>query len=265
MKIYEIWDGENKRSVGILQYFEKERTSVIELQEDLDEWTAPLLFAGFVKKGIFTIPRQDSDLWIKERVIPSGRQNIAAILNNHKMPEYDEMKILEISKGKCSQDSLTIKKIDTLPAYVLERQKKNLVDCCMCDENSVLCFFKDDTVKKISLEQLQGVEGIDKVTKNQSLFATGLVGTGGYCLTFNDSIDIPAKTLYETTAEIPIRKSDFEAFVKRNVWDTAQICEALSCTRQNISYLLKKEWLSPLKTDVKGNLYLKGDILKNKW
>ncbi len=123
----------------------------------------------------------------------------------------------------------------------------------------------DDTVKKISLEQLKDVEGMDKVMKNQSLFASGMVGTGGYCLTFNDSIDVPAKILYETTMEIPINKKDFEAFVKRNLWDTTQMCEALSCTRQNISYLLKKKCLTPLKKDVKGNLCLKGDVLKNKW
>ena len=126
MRIYEIWDGENDLSVGILQYFEKERTYIIELQDYLDEWTAPLLFSSFVRRGIYTMPRQESYLWVKERVIPSGRQNIAAILTNHKMAEYDEMKMLEISKGKCSQDSLYIKKTDVLPAYVLERQKEIL-------------------------------------------------------------------------------------------------------------------------------------------
>lgn len=265
MKIYEIWDEENNRPIGILQYYEKEKSYIIELQEDLDEWTAPLLFASFVQQGIYTMPRQESYLWVKERVIPSGRQNIADILSNHKMMEYDEMKILEISKGKCSQDSLYIKKIDLLPAYVIERQKKNLVDCCMCDENMILCFFADDTVKKLSLEQLKSVDGIDKVIRNQALFESGMVGTGGYCLTFNDSIDVPVKILYETVQELQVTKKDFEAFVEKNVWDTPKACKVLGCTRQNISYMLNKNELSALKIDVKGNLYLKGEVLIHKW
>jgi len=42
-------------------------------------------------------PRDLSFLWVKERIIPSGRQNISAILKNHKMDAYDEMKFLELS------------------------------------------------------------------------------------------------------------------------------------------------------------------------
>ena len=70
MRIYEILDSENEMSVGILQYYEKEQTYIIELQEYLDEWSAPLLFTSYVKKNIYTIPREISFLWVKERVIP---------------------------------------------------------------------------------------------------------------------------------------------------------------------------------------------------
>ena len=49
MKAYEIWDDENQLSIGVLQYFDKEQRYIIELQENLDEWTAPLLFTNYVK------------------------------------------------------------------------------------------------------------------------------------------------------------------------------------------------------------------------
>lgn len=48
MKIYEILDEENRSSVGVLLYYEKKREFIVELQESLDEWTAPLLFSGLV-------------------------------------------------------------------------------------------------------------------------------------------------------------------------------------------------------------------------
>ena len=87
-------------------------------------------------------------MWVKERIIPSGRQNIGDILNNHKLKEYDEMKFLELSNGRCSQDSLYIKKAEKLPEYVIKRQKDNLKDCTVLADFHLLCFFNDDTTRK---------------------------------------------------------------------------------------------------------------------
>ena len=68
----------------LLELYEKEKSFIIELTDSLDEWNAPLLFTNLVKKRIYTVPRDLSLLWVKERIIPSGRQNIRDILNNHK-------------------------------------------------------------------------------------------------------------------------------------------------------------------------------------
>ena len=43
MKIFQIIDEENALLAGILLYYEKAKTCIIELPEYLDEWTAPLL------------------------------------------------------------------------------------------------------------------------------------------------------------------------------------------------------------------------------
>lgn len=265
MKIFEIIDEENEISIGVLLYYEKEGTYIIELQNYLDEWTAPLLLANYVRKNIYTIPREISFLWVKERVIPSGRQNINAILARHKLKSYDEMKMLEISEGRCSQDRLSIKKIEKLPEYVIERTKKNITECVISGENLLLCFFADDIIKKVDMTHIANVEGIDKILKNKRLFQSGKVGTGGYSVTFNDSIDIPATVLYEAGEYIPLKRTDFIAFVQNNILDTSDSCNLLECSRQNIAYMVKQQQLVPIKEEVKGNLYLKGDILKNTW
>lgn len=121
MKIFHIMDEENKLLVGVLFYEEKERTCHIELPEYLDEWTAPLLFTGYIKQKIYSIPQDLSLLWLEERVIPSGRQNLQNILEHHRMDGYDEMKFLEISEGRCSQDSLYIKETNEVPDFVKRR------------------------------------------------------------------------------------------------------------------------------------------------
>lgn len=265
MKIFQIIDGESTLLAGVLLYYEKEKTCIIELPEYLDEWTAPLLFTSYVKRKIYTIPRDISFLWVEERVIPSGRQNIKDILAQHHMQSYDPMKFLEISGGRCSQDSLYIKKAEELPDFIIKRQQKNIIECVLLEEHTLLCFFEDGTVKKIALDEMKSIEDVDKVIRNEMVYQSGKIGTGGYCVTFNNSIDIPAAVLYERGCKIPLKIKDFEAFVKRNILDTTQCCNLLECSRQNLSYMAKQKRLSSIKEDVRGNLYMKGDILRNMW
>lgn len=265
MKIYEILDDENTISIGVLLYYEKQRAFIIELQENLDEWSAPLLMTSFVKKGIYTIPREISFLWVQERVIPSGRQNINDILKRYKLKTYDEMKLLELSDGRCSQDNLYIRRIEELPEYVIARKNKTVVECLVTEENTLLCFFADDTMRKIDLSEHIQVDGVEKILANKELFQSAKVGVGGYSVVFNDSIDIPAAVLYEAGVKIQLKLSDFRAFVQKNVYDTTDSCNMLDCSRQNISYLVKQKQLTPIKEEVKGNLYLKGELINNQW
>lgn len=251
---------------GILLYYEKEKTCIIELPEYLDEWNAPLLFTSYVKK-IYTIPRDISLLWVKERVIPSGRRNIKEILAKHHMESYDEMRFLEISEGKCSQDSLYIRKIDILPDFVVERQKKNLVECVLLDEYTLFCFFADETIRKIDLKKLASEKDMDdlrKVLSHEKVYQSGKAGTGGYFVTFNNSIDIPVGVLYRFGLVIPLKMNDFKLFVQKKLLDTTESCDLLECSRQNLSYMVKRNHLYSIKK-ARGKLYLKGEILRLMW
>lgn len=71
--------------------------------------------------------------------------------------------------------------------------------------------------------------------------------------------------LYSNGKLIPLEYKDFISFAKKNLLDTASACDELDCSRQNLSYMVKQGQLTPVKENVKGNLYLKGDVLKNKW
>lgn len=261
MKSYEIIDSENLNNIGIILYYEKNRVFIIELNDSLDEWSAPLLFSGLVKKGIFTVPRDISLAWVNERIIPNSRQNIDAVLSNHHLKEYDEMKLLELSEGRCSQDSLFIRKTDILPDYVTSRMNRNLVDFVLLDNNEGLCFFADDTVKIIFLSDF---EEVSDFLSNHSFIRTGQIGCGGYYLTFNDSVDIPAEKIYKLGMTIPLKRDDFITFLD-NILDTSESCKLLNCSRQNLSYLVKQKQLTVAKPNVNGNLFMKGDVLRNQW
>ncbi len=265
MRIYEIRDEDENREVGILLYYEKEGSFIVELKDGLDEWSAPFLFASYVKKGVFTIPRSDSFVWVQNRIIPPSRQNIGMILKNHGLKEYDEMKFLELSEGKCSQDSLYIKPVKDLPEYVCRRQAHNITQCSVLTDKDLLCIFADDTVKKISMSSLLEIKDVHKIMNNEDLFETCRVGTGGYFITFNNSIDIPAGVLYKEGKKIQLTGKELLAFVRNGLVDTTQACGILDCSRQNLLYMIRQGYITPVKEDVKGNLYLKGDVVKNLW
>jgi len=261
MKVYEIYDEENQLDIGILSYYEDNKSYIIELRTELDEWTAPLLFTSFVKKGIYTIPRDASLMWVRERVIPIGRQNIGSILSTHKMKEYDEMRLLELSEGRCSQDGLCIHRIEEIPQFVKDRSGHNLIDCTALDDNILMCFFADETVKKVSFSDIGDYPKVDKVISNKALYETCTPGCGGYYVTFNDSIDIPAWLLYDKGRIVDVTYKDFLTFIGRNIVDTTRACELLECTRQNLNYIVRKNNITPVMNDVKGNLYIKNRLL----
>ena len=265
MKIYEIINEVDDYSIGVLLYYEKERQFIIELNETLDRWKAPILLSSFVKKKIYTIPRDISFLWVKDRVVPSGRQNIDVILRNSKIKAYDEMKLLEVAEGRCAQDDFAIKKLSELPEFVKARITRNVIECSTLSEGRILVFFADGTVRKVSLSRFKDLDGIDSVLNNEKLYRSCKVGTGGYYITFNDSIDIPASELYKSGEEIPLTLDDFKTFIQNNVLDTSESCSLLECSRQNIAYMVKQNQLTPVKEEVKGNIYLKGEVLKNTW
>ncbi len=89
--------------------------------------------------------------------------------------------------------------------------------------------------------------------------------SSGSFITFKDSIDIPAATLYSKGIPVPLSANDFLSFVRHNLLDTSDCCEVLECSRQNISYLVRHDMLHPLKEEVRGNLYMKGDVIRNSW
>ena len=265
MRIYKMIDEELQLDLGYIEYFEKENSYIIELFDYLDEWTAPLLFAKNVIEKNFTILREQALAFIKERTIPNTRQNISDILSNSKLKEYNEMKLLDITKGRCSQDNIYFVEEATIPQMIESRLGKTLIDCVMLDNFIVLCFFADETIRKIDFSEYADNSDIKKIISNRDLFESGKVSTGGYILTFNESIDIPASFLYDKGVLIPLKPSDFGRFIEGNVLDTSDACDILECSRQNLSYLIAKGALQPFKVNVKGNLYLKGNVLKNKW
>ena len=267
MKNFGIYDEQLERTepIGYLFYYEKAQSFIIELDEKIDEWQAPLLFQGLVKKGIYTVPRDIALMWVQERIIPSGRQNIGEILRTHKLKEYSEIAMLSLSKGRSSQDSCYVKELkeEEIPESIKSRWFGNVIECFPTESGDLVCMFQDNTTRLVRLDKLVGeYKELIRVLKRKELRESIQVGVGGYSVSFNESIEIAATDLKETGELLPLKATDFYAFVQKNVVDTTSACLMIECSRQNLSYLVREKRLTPILRGTKENLYTKGEIAR---
>ena len=77
------------------------------------------------------------------------------------MKSYDEMRLLELSDGRCSQDNCYIKKVEyeDVPLAIRKRSEDNVRECFTSGESDVICLFGDDTVRRIDLTKLVDTNG----------------------------------------------------------------------------------------------------------
>ena len=264
MRVFKIFDEDlDNKEIGILLHYDLQNEFIVELCDDVDEWQAPVLFSSFVKKGLHTISKEASYLWIKERIPPTGRQNIGMILKNMKLTKYSEIRLLVANNGRSSQDYCYIEEIksDELPSWLIERQKGNIRDCFPIVDNRVICLLQNDDVIEIDLKKcITYNPKLASVIRNIEVLNTLQVDAGGYGITFNNSIYLDAETLCSNGVILPIYANVFYDFVKHSIINTTEACEILECSRQNLSYMVKQGSVTPLKLGWKENVFLRGDI-----
>ena len=112
MVVFEIRNkSEKDKLLGYLFYYERSKRFFSEILKEMDEWTAPFIFLGLIKRGIYSIDSIWSGTFVRQRIIPPDRQNLGSILRDNGLKEYDEFKLLQLSEGRCAQDELYLVRI----------------------------------------------------------------------------------------------------------------------------------------------------------
>lgn len=246
MKISVIKD-EYNNSLGYLLYCEYDSSFIVELPEEVDEWKTPLLLSSYVKRKKFTVYPDDALMWVKERIVPSSRQNIASILKDSNLKEYDEYKLLMMNNGRCSQDNYYLTSCNSIPSFILERQKLLIKDFLILESRDILLFFNNNESK---IYKTSGYESIS-------------ISAGGYGLLIDENRFIDNMHIYNNSTILNIKYADFISFVRNNVLDATEAAGLVKCTRQNIKDLKDKGKLKSVKENSKYSLFLKSDVIKN--
>ncbi len=262
--VFEIRDASmNDEVLGILFYYEREKRFFIELLSDYDEWEAPFLFESFVKRGEYSIDSEWSLKWVRERIVPSDRQNIGMILKNAGLDSYDEYRLLVLSEGRCSQDELYIKRTadEMIPGEIMERQKAKVRDVIPLSGNRILVFFKDNMAGRMDIGLQYGKSSrFINVLSSDELFCSVRVSPGGNGIEWDEDRYIGYDKLRKEVKPSNEEYDDYLRFAGIRLADTSKVCEITGYSRQYISRLVSEGRIQPVYAGEQTRMFLKSDI-----
>lgn len=263
MKIFAVKDASGicKDPLMWLVYSHVGRTFFIELPDEADPLNIPMPLDSLYKKGIRTIGSEESMRWVRLRIVPPDRQNIAQILSDLKLQAYDEFRLLEYTHGRCPHDDYYITKTSEskLPQYLKDRLAKRVKDVMPMDGFRLAVFFRNGETKVCDLRWAAerpefcgaargGLAGVSVLYEG---YGAGW-GTG--------STEVLYDRLYSSGVSVPISYDDILGFVKNRLADAAETAEMLTCSPQNVNAMRKRGTLTPVAAKKKYSLYLKSDI-----
>ena len=256
----DLYPGKN---LAYLMYYEKEKQFYIEIDEDTDEWELPISLAPFLQKGIRSINREWSRIWVQQRIVPTDRQNLGSILKDNGLKEYDEFKLLVISGGRCAQDSCYITSLETKRLNIIleKRFQKKVTGAVSAGKHNLLVFFKDGKTKKCDLKNISGAnKGYQFIAANDEYFRNVEVQTDGNGVKWGNIFEISYEQLYEAGQELELAYEEFLSCIRDGLVNTAEAAQLLGCSRQNIDNLVRRGRLVPVKTTARDRLFLACDV-----
>ena len=242
-------------------YYERTKTFYIEIEDNIDWWEAPFVFSPYIKnKENFVVPERSLQ-WVRSRIVPIDRQNLGDILKNNGLEYYDEFSLLEKCKGRCEQDDFHISKRSKLPEHIKKRFVYRVKDVIPTSDNKILVFFNNETTKIYDPADY----GLDMFLKSDNRLKNVEVAVGGYGICWGSLFFISATVLNNAGKEIPISYDDFIFFIERRTYSTADVCEYLKCSRQNVADLSERNKLQQVKKSSNNNLFLKQEVDSRLW
>ena len=264
MIVFEIRNKEEEgKLLGYLFYYRRSKRFFSEILSEEDEWTAPFMFAGHVKRGVYSIDSTWSAKFVGQRIIPPDRQNLGSILRRYGLKEYDEFKLLQLSEGRCAQDELYLVRIheEDINTEIKERLNKKVLDVMPLRDNKVIVFFKNNKSCTVDIKKLCGEDRLfGKILSDEEIFRNVRISPGGNGIEWGADRFIPAEKLKAVGKKSDICYDDLVGFVKDRLIDTAETARMLNCSRQYIKQLTDKQKLTPVRGGANSNIFMKSNI-----
>ncbi len=256
MKVLAI-KNEYKQAIGYLFCYVKSQKYIIELNEGIKDMEVPLILDKFAREKTYTVPSFASGIFVRQRVIPRDRQNIAYILKNANLKVYDELKLLILSKEKCSHDDFYVEQIDyeDVSIDIKARKENKLEEAYLVNTDFIVLMYYNKEYKKIKVSELNKPQLLNNINLLMGLS----LEVGGNGITFNDAMTITLDELNKLPS-YPIDSNDIKAYAANNLISSSRAGYLMQCSRQNISYLVKVNKLIPVIQGLNETYFTKGNV-----
>ncbi|MBQ7558287.1 MAG: DUF2442 domain-containing protein [Lachnospiraceae bacterium] len=266
MKTYAIKDDHDKGALfGYLLYYERSEAFVIELSPKVGRERFPLWFEAMAENIGLTIGSSWSEKWVSTRIIPSDRQNLGMILRDSGLKEYHVMKLLQISRGRCSQDDCYIEPVneDRFPDWLRQRLGHRLRLAAALNGCRILAGFEDGRMVVLDVRK-ELSKHTKRVLTDPDYFKAVSVSPGGTAAIWPDGTELMSGRIYESGKALPVTVEDYLETAGELFVDSSRVKDILGTSRQYADRLLK-EGTIPVTAASGRKLVLKNDIEKLKW
>lgn len=265
MKLFAIRDATNEEAgvLALLECYEHQRAFYLELPPHTDPWELPFVLHEYARRGELTIDAHWSLRWVQARVVPPQRQNIGEVLRTNGLDEYDELRFLELTDGRCSQDDCYLVPMGRgpFPDWYQERLATRILDVYPLAGFRLLVAFRDGSVALCAMtEALAGMRSFARVLAEEEVFARATAQPGGHGVQWGEVLQVSANVLKKAGRRSELEAADVAALARQALLDTSEVAQLLGCSRQNVSDLVRRGRLVPLKTSARGPLFLRSDV-----
>jgi len=265
MKVYAIKNDNFSEVPAYLIYSKAGDKFYIELSENTDPWKTPLMLSTFAEKEITTIDPYHSKMWVRQRIIPTDRQNLGQILRDNGMRAYNEYELLLLGHGRCAQDDYYIEQIgsEDVPEGIRKRMTRRLRGAIQLGNGEYLVYFYDDSIKKYSAKAYtedKKAANLFKIHPTET--DNGRTLPEGYGLSWGEDICILYPDIYKDGIDMPLTYPELLNIIQNGLVNASQASEMLGCTRQYINELVKKGKLVPIRSSGKNTMFLKSDLFR---
>ena len=126
MRIFALADASKRKAkpIGVLLWEPSEADEQglfsLELSSTCDESLLPLSLSFCARRKGRRATHEESRLWVKSRIAPESRHNIAEILMANGLSRYDEVGLFAASMGRSSDDDLLAYEINVPDSIIAE-------------------------------------------------------------------------------------------------------------------------------------------------
>ena len=267
MKLCEIVDESRDRlNIGFLFYYEKREMFIVEIRSGLREEELPLFLASFVKRGRYTLDPSWSRRWVGQRIIPSDRQNLGAVLKENNLREYDAFSLLMLGRGRCAQDDCAVipTRLERLPAWLSERLTRRLDFALSLKPAEFLLIYRDGTIRVTDIRDMMLADRrLSYLLHGSGTQADAEVLPGGVGLTWGEGLYILSEDLHGRGEKLPLTAEDLKRLVAAYVMDTSDVMRELDCSRQYVNQLVLEGKLEVLRQAGNTRLYPASELISS--